>query len=266
MSHECSFPNCEMMKDILNSTKDGWYIRSLVPSTSNFQKTEPISERSNIEEWPKKAPKKKEWQHHLSADHRELLTYKIVNSIFSMNDLEVMRDKRLLNIVAYAQRVEHYIYEKANSRSQYYNLLADKIHRLQSGLKEKRQHRLKLQQEQQLQTQMANKPKDDSIMPKDEQCHAIDVPCKTKDWHNSMTKKLRNHFVYTLVQALLPIPQSTSNPISMSDTRMKDFISYARTVECDFYTMAESKSEYYRLVTEVMVKVQVDLESALKIR
>lgn len=77
-----------------------------------------------------------------------------------------------------------------------------------------------------------------------EQVTAIPVT-ESKLWHQTLTPDLRNHLLRKLVQGIFQTSDSTE-----THKQTKYVVAYAQNVEGDIFKKANSKAEYYHLLSE----------------
>jgi len=85
-----------------------------------------------------------DWRAEVNQELREHLVKKLVSAIFPTTDSNERNsnDDRIKKLYNFARKVEEYMYTKANTREEYYHMLAEKIYKIQKELEAKRRARL----------------------------------------------------------------------------------------------------------------------------
>ncbi|KAG8518116.1 Histone acetyltransferase p300, partial [Galemys pyrenaicus] len=200
----------------------------------------------------------KQWHGEITQDIRNHLVYIFLHAMFPTLDLASLRDRQMENLAAYARKLEGDTYESANSRAEYYHLIAMKIYKIQKELEE-RVARLQKQnmlpnflgmvpmsvnpgptmgqpQPQMASSKMSGNANMASLGP---------VPTAAqpssrgiwKQWHGEITQDIRNHLVYIFLVAMFPTP----DPAALRDRRMENLVAIARKMEGELYETANSQ-------------------------
>ncbi|XP_065216752.1 histone acetyltransferase p300-like isoform X2 [Planococcus citri] len=240
----------------------------------------------------------KQWHNLINNELREHLVKKIVAAIFptgsNQTTGQIIDERIMQNLESYARKVECEIYAAANSKSEYYHLIAHKYYKLRKEFEERcLQRRLQRQNQQQAQQnsegtlptcssiQQEPKPEEPQlqIQQNEVQLNESDSslmddtpPNVTKEWHKLINDELRELLVKKLSQAMIPASgnqatggeaqispnndfNSSGSNLYIDDGITQNFESYARKIESDIYEAANSKSEYYDLLVEKYYKL-----------
>lgn len=92
---------------------------------------------------PASAAMQKEWHRAITNNQREHAILGTVNAIFPSPDPSTMlNDSRIKELISWAKKVENEIFEHSEDEDEYYQLLVEKIGKVQKDLHEKMAKRL----------------------------------------------------------------------------------------------------------------------------
>ena len=85
---------------------------------------------------------REDWHHGITNELRQHLIVTIITAIFPSLDPAAIKDQRIKDLFSYAKKVEKEMFEHANTKEKYYQLLAEKIYKIQKELQEMKNKRL----------------------------------------------------------------------------------------------------------------------------
>uniref|UniRef100_A0AC34R9Q6 KIX domain-containing protein n=1 Tax=Panagrolaimus sp. JU765 TaxID=591449 RepID=A0AC34R9Q6_9BILA len=92
---------------------------------------------------PESPLEQKEWQRNIQIQLRKYLTGRIIGAVCPrILNQEAMEDQRIKDLINYAIKVEKELFEIANSRPEYFHLLAQKIHNIRKEMIKKIMNRI----------------------------------------------------------------------------------------------------------------------------
>lgn len=125
---DCTRSLCRTMKEMLNHVIDDFQNEQTNSSQQAKLQASMVSST-------------KDWHNTVTHELRNHLIDKLKQAILPTSDQDTTFDERMQNFTAFAQKTEGNMYETANSKTDYYHLLAKSIYDIQKDLKERRRKR-----------------------------------------------------------------------------------------------------------------------------
>lgn len=176
----------------------------------------------------------KDFQLKITSNERANLVENIVRSIlpsYNLNNLNNnLNNKRrltILTLLQFAHKIEQGMFYSSNSRKEYLYLISKKIDYIRREFEERRLLR------------KIDRLKDNS---------------KISNWKKDLNDEKRQTIIKKLIQVLMP-------KVIQFDVRFLNFIKYVKRIERLCFLKANSKANYYNLLSERVQKIQMELNN-----